>query len=302
MLHLVAHAAKGRLLFSDAREATALWSIVAEHFPELIAATLMPDHVHLLVPSAPGLRLGHAMSAYTRWFAHHRRVRNGSLWSAHPEPECLPDDTHARRTVRYVLLNPCRAGLVADPLAWPWSTHRDRVGFAAAPIGPVEPHRARFHAYVSGDPAVAVGGTPLPQLQHRAFALDDIAAAVIAVFRVAPGALTTRHPARSAFVRAAWVHGNQDANELADAAGLTRRRVEQLVTNLPLRGSELADPALAAVVAATGDRRFDGWPRLAASPGWRRYSGRASPLEFRDPWSQPRRISLCPTWDQHESP
>lgn len=302
MFHLVAHAAQGRLLFSDAREATALWSIVAAHFPELIAATLMPDHVHLLVPSEPGLRLGHAMSTYTRWFEHHRRARSVSLWTAHPAPELVPDDSHARRTVRYVLLNPCRAGLAADPIAWPWSTHRDRVGFAAAPVGPVESLRARFHAYVSGDPAVAVGGTPLPQLQHRAFALDEVAAAVIAVFRVSPEALTTRHPARSAFVRAAWVHGNHDTGELADATGLTRRRVEKLVSNLPLRGSELADPALAAVVAATGDARFYGWPRLAASPGWRRYSGRASPLEVRDPWSQPRRVSLLLPWEEDGSP
>ncbi len=302
MFHLVARAAKGRLLFSDAREATALWSILADHFPELIAATLMPDHVHLLVPGAPGLRLGHAMSTYTRWFEHHRRARRVSLWTAHPAPELVPDDSHARRTVRYVLLNPCRAGLVADPLAWPWSTHRDRVGFAAAPVGPVEAHRARFHAYVSGDPSVAVGGTPLPQLQHRAFALDDVAAAVVAVFRAAPEALITRHLARAALVRASWVHGNHDAGELADATGVTRRRVEQLVKHLPNRGSELADPALAAVVAATGDARFYGWPRLSAASGWRRYAGRASPLEVRDPWSQPRRTSLSPPWEDDAHP
>lgn len=32
--------------------------------------------------------------------------------------------------------NPCRARLVADPLAWPFSTHRDAVGLAVDPVVP----------------------------------------------------------------------------------------------------------------------------------------------------------------------
>lgn len=297
MFHVVAHAARGRLLFSDARAATALWSIAVGHFPELIALCLMPDHVHVLLPVPPGLRLGHAMSAYTRWVEHDRRVRNLKLWTPHPAPEHLPDPTHVRRTLRYVLLNPCRVGLVADPLAWPWSTHRDRVGFAAAPVGPVEVQRARFHAYVSGDPSVAVGGTPMPGVLHRPFVVEDVADAVMAVFRASPEQLSSRHPARAAWVRAAYVHGKHDVGELAEATGLKARRVRQLVEHLPERGRELADPVLAACVAATGDRRFDGWPALRGLRGWGRYAGRASPLELPDFWSQRRRIADRRSWD-----
>lgn len=39
----------------------------------------------------------------------------------------------ALRQARYVVLNPVRKGLVADPLAWRWSTHRDVLGAVSSP-------------------------------------------------------------------------------------------------------------------------------------------------------------------------
>lgn len=140
MFHCVGRAAPGRLLFADFFAARALWVGFSAAFPELHALCVMPDHIRLILPDRPGLRLGHAMSAYARWVVAHRPRASETRWSPHPPAEAIPDALHLRRTLRYVLLNPCRAGLARDPLAWPWSTHRDRVGFAATPVGPIETH------------------------------------------------------------------------------------------------------------------------------------------------------------------
>lgn len=59
-----------------------------------------------------------------RWRNHLEGV-SGRLVRPLPPAEAVPEGPKRRRSVRYVHLNPCRARLVADPLAWPLSTHRD---------------------------------------------------------------------------------------------------------------------------------------------------------------------------------
>jgi hypothetical protein len=147
----------------------------------------MPDHIHLILPDAPGKRLGRAMSAYAQWRNAYRGER-GPVWTPHPPPDRLADEKHLRRTIRYVHLNPPRAKLVEDPLAWAWSTHRDRVGFAFPRVGALEPDPNRFHRSVSGDPSVAVEGTDLPRTRHQDFRWEDVADAACAIFRVGPEA------------------------------------------------------------------------------------------------------------------
>lgn len=294
MLHLVARAAPGRLLFTDACAATALWDIVVAHFPDLHALCLMPNHVHLIVPVAPGLRLGHAMSSFARWRAHHGG-RSGALWSPHPPPETIPGDKHLRRTVRYVLLNPCRARLAADPLAWPWSTHRDRVGLVARPVGPVEALSNRFHAYVSGDPTVDIEGTALPTARPGPWAPSTLGEAVLAVYRAPPEALVTRHPARATYVRASWLLGERDRDALAARTRLTVRRVNQLICALPSRGAP-EDPPLRAVLRAVGDPRMAGWPRWTRSPGGWRYLERERGASTAEDWAMPLEGTLGWAW------
>jgi hypothetical protein len=50
-------------------------------------------------------------------------------------------DDYFRRVLRYIVLNPVRAGLVAHPADWPWSSYRATAGLVAAErvltLGPV---------------------------------------------------------------------------------------------------------------------------------------------------------------------
>lgn len=88
------------------------------------AYCLMPNHVHLiLTPStAEGLsravgethrRYAAFVNARGRWRGHLFENRFGSV---------AMDEAHLIAAVRYVSLNPVRAGLARDARAWPWSS------------------------------------------------------------------------------------------------------------------------------------------------------------------------------------
>ena len=95
-----------------------------KHAVEVWAYCLMTNHVHLiLVPRAEdGLRraLGEAHRRYTRR-VNFREGWRGHLWQER-FASFVMDEQHLLAAARYVELNPVRAGLVADPGAYLWSS------------------------------------------------------------------------------------------------------------------------------------------------------------------------------------
>lgn len=270
-VHLTARSRDG-LLFHDWTEALALWRRLVAAFPEARAACLMPNHTHVVTEDDNARpRMSGVMSGYARWRGHHRR-QDGRCWEPQPAVETLPDADHLRRTVRYVLLNPCRAELVGDPLAWPLSTHRDLVGLGDPALRVRDPHG--LHAYVSADPTVSVVGTELPLLATGPAPLAEIAAAVGAVLRMQPAEVRADPRARRLCVRAAWFRENTDPEALAAWIGIARSHVYRMVLDLPGRSRLDAEPLLSAVLRVTGDPRFGPLElRPRANPttwaGWR---------------------------------
>jgi putative transposase len=91
-----------------------------------LAYVLMPNHVHLiLVPKdADGLRK--ALSATHRAYAgalNARRRKTGHFWQGRFGCVAL-DGAHTEAALRYVLMNPVRAGLARTPADWAWSSAR----------------------------------------------------------------------------------------------------------------------------------------------------------------------------------
>ena len=86
----------------------------------------MPNHVHLIaVPSSEdGLRwaIGSAHERYTRRINFREKWR-GYLWQGR-FASFVMDEPYLLAAARYVELNPVRAGLVANPADWPWSSAR----------------------------------------------------------------------------------------------------------------------------------------------------------------------------------
>ena len=95
-----------------------------------LAWCLMPNHLHLiLIPRSPeGLRkaLGEAHRRYSRRInAAHDWT--GYLWQGRIASYPMAD-AHLLAAVRYVELNPVRAGLAKRAEDWPWSSARAHVG------------------------------------------------------------------------------------------------------------------------------------------------------------------------------
>ncbi|MGO4338288.1 transposase [Labrys sp. KB_33_2] len=96
---------------------------------EVWAWCLMPNHVHIiLVPSDPdGLR--RALAPTHRRYAGHvqaREKRTGHFWQGRYGAVAM-DEAHLLYAVRYVSLNPVRAGLVERAQDWPWASTRARL-------------------------------------------------------------------------------------------------------------------------------------------------------------------------------
>jgi putative transposase len=88
------------------------------------AYCLMPNHVHLVVvPKRPD-SLCHLFRNAHREYA--RRINEREGWQGHLWQErfhsFVMDEAHLMATVRYVELNPVRAGLCDRPNDWRWSS------------------------------------------------------------------------------------------------------------------------------------------------------------------------------------
>ena len=277
MFHYVARAQRNSLLFRTWEEGLRLYEMVRAAFPEMIACCVMPDHLHLLLPHAEGQRrLGGVMSGYARYRNLRRATPGVTVWEEAPRPERVTPDKEDRN-IRYVHLNPCRKHLVADPLSWPLSTHRDFVGLSAAPGRMKVANAERFHAYVSGDPTVDPAGTPLPEIQYQSFDFLAIRDAVSAITRTIVGTLSVR----PLLVKTAAAHrclepGGLGSSALADILELSSSQIRRIAAGTPARSAPLRDPALAAAVRVVGDARFGPLvggelPRL---PSWAPFRGR----------------------------
>jgi REP element-mobilizing transposase RayT len=255
MLHHVARAVPDRLLFTRTTDAQRLFALIATTFPELVALCVMPDHFHLILPhSDPRNRLHDVLAGYAHGLFQ-RRGLSGPLFRARSPPTAIADDKHVRRTIRYVHMNPCRARIVADPLAWPFSTHRDRVGFAARPVVEAYPSPDAYHRYVSADSTVGTHGTLLPNPATPPIGAERLAEAVASVWRVTVDELMRRHPARTAFVRAATRLELAPA-DIRAVTGLCETQRYRIAKTVQAPDAYLRDPVLDACVRAASDSRF----------------------------------------------
>ena len=93
---------------------------------DIWAFCLMPNHVHLIaVPATPdGLArpLGEAHRQYARMI-NRRHGWVGHLWQERFSSFPM-DEAHLIKAIRYVLLNPVRAGFVGSAVDWPHSSAR----------------------------------------------------------------------------------------------------------------------------------------------------------------------------------
>jgi putative transposase len=99
------------------------------HLVDLAGFSLMPNHVHhAVVPAlenslAKGVGLLH--NDFSRW-QNIQTNKSGHLWQNRFYSNPLDED-HYWMALRYIELNPVRAGLVKFAWDWPWSSARAHV-------------------------------------------------------------------------------------------------------------------------------------------------------------------------------
>jgi putative transposase len=95
----------------------------------LYAFILMRNHVHLLVetPKDPISRIMQRINfTYTQYF-NRKYGKVGHLFQGRYKSYLCDKDTYLLNLVRYIHLNPVRAGLVKDAAVYQWSSHGDYV-------------------------------------------------------------------------------------------------------------------------------------------------------------------------------
>lgn len=252
LVQLAMQAASGTLLIRDWVEARALWDRLVA-IEGLRALVLMPTHDHVIVPPHQAFRVKEASRSFAMWRNHHRG-EYGKVWRHGARPVPIEGDDHLTRAIRYFMLNPCRAQLVADPLAWPFSTHRDMLGLAwPAARRPVSDPDG-FHGYVSADKAVDPHGTPLPVSPEpwriERASLQEVRAAISSLTRTPTSLLTRRGSIRTLLLRAARVLTGLPVRHIAEAYGVHASTVSRAAS--PRRD----DPRVALVARVLTDPRF----------------------------------------------
>ena len=242
-----------------------LWEHLSQGFPDALFAVLLPRRVLLVLPPDQPEERRRALSGTLSWVKRRFGLRAGQ-WGRVRPGRPLEDAVELGRIIQRCALAPVRLGLVADPLEWTWSTHRDLVGavaepwvtpdrLAAAMARPVEGFVEGFQIEVSGRLDHGPTPAPLRLALGQPLPLETVERAAEIATRGARGAVHRVGLARTLFVHLAVAHGHSDRVELADTVGVTPRAIGHIlhrgVSPVAFEAGRacLADPRLLQITA-----------------------------------------------------
>lgn len=129
LYHVISRGNQRQKVYKDEQEyhrfETLLDEIGKRHSVTLYAYVLMSNHFHLLL-EVSRTPLAKAMQSllyrYTRY--HNQRYRKvGHLFQGRYQAILCDRDSYLVELIRYLHLNPVRAGMVSDPKRYQWSSH-----------------------------------------------------------------------------------------------------------------------------------------------------------------------------------
>ncbi len=137
--HITARTVNRTRLFRDDADYTAwtqfLGLACGRYGLSCLAYCLMPNHVHAVIHAVDGhvsAGMQYLAAAYAR--RHHHRYRSaGHLFQGRFDSMLVNRDDYLLEVVRYLLLNPVRAGLCRTAGEWRWSSAREALGLRVAP-------------------------------------------------------------------------------------------------------------------------------------------------------------------------
>lgn len=105
------------------------------------AFVLMTNHVHLLATGKNPGSLSRLMQAIGRRYARYinrTQQRTGTLFEGRFKSSIVDSEAYFLTCMRYIELNPVRAGMIDRPADYPWSSYGQNAG--GAPSGLLAPH------------------------------------------------------------------------------------------------------------------------------------------------------------------
>ena len=133
--HIIQRGHDRQAIVRDDADRQKLLALLAEQsllFKAAIHAyVLMDNHLHLLATPETDDGLPQLMQAvgrsYVRYF-NLRHQRSGTLWEGRYRSNLIEPERYLLACMVYIDLNPVRAGMVAEPADFPWSSHRHCIG------------------------------------------------------------------------------------------------------------------------------------------------------------------------------
>jgi len=111
-----------------------------KHGGSVHAYVLMTNHVHLLITPHFEQSLGKAMQMLGRYYVQYYNYcyqRTGTLWEGRYKATLIDSEAYLLTCMRYIELNPVRAGMVIDPADYPWSSyHHNALGQLSELVAP----------------------------------------------------------------------------------------------------------------------------------------------------------------------
>jgi putative transposase len=112
-----------------------------KHGCNIHAYVLMTNHVHLLITPHDEAGVGKAMQMLGRYYVQYYNYsyqRTGTLWEGRYKATLVDSEAYLLTCMRYIELNPVRAGMAGHPSEYPWSSYRYNA--MGKPDGLVTPH------------------------------------------------------------------------------------------------------------------------------------------------------------------
>src|SRR5437773_4061213 len=150
LYHVITRGNNRRPIFNSAADYEKFLSLLAAQKARLpfflYAYCLMTNHVHLLIErrADPIGRIMHRLlTGYSQYY-NRRHQRVGHLFQGRHMAILCQSDRYLSELVRYIHLNPVRAGMVNSPELYKYSGHRAYLGLEPAGIVNIDPVLRHF--------------------------------------------------------------------------------------------------------------------------------------------------------------
>lgn len=131
---------------------------------DLICWCIMPNHVHTLIAPVEGMSLSEIMydwKSYTTHAINKALNRKGKLWMMEYFDRYIRDNEHFQKVVNYIHNNPVKAGLVANPADWRWSSASSQLGGSQVSV-PATTTTPASTPQSASNPVISISFSPSP--------------------------------------------------------------------------------------------------------------------------------------------